>query len=517
LHQALKSGKNLCWKKVELTKGSIQPRLKHGCLNYDDQLNIFGGASANLESSGLYNDLWNYDNHHKYQRVKTNSSSCPAPKANFGFVNAGSKMLVVGGKKSVGSGFSRFPMEQNYSTLSSFELHSLNPVNGTWQKVQVHGEEPQFAHGIRCIMLSENELITVSGLIPILNNIETMNIEDQQSYRACMQVNLLKFTSQELDKGSWFCLTEIQNGRNSRNVPLPRIESHLVNLGNDCILLFGGRAVSSCCQDAWIMKITRSPSNYLLHWHQVTIENPLSPSLPTHIFPSCVINDLLVFVGVRKSLMKNPEIEKPRSNNNSNNNNNANNNYNNNNHHDGSSSSSSNSVNESPRSLQPQNQQQSSFWQQAEARRIFINQERPMNTIGTMAAFSVLSSAVPQKLQRIQISPEPQPIVQRPPTPKRLSQVKDYKMLVFCLDLSNIMDCTDEALNRQLTIKWIPMKNDGLYPFAPELRLHASFTQLDNGIVLFGGIKRNHNDDDDVTFTQSTNETFILSYCNDDA
>lgn len=420
--------------------------------------------------------------------MQTNSASCPSPKANFGFINAGSKLLVVGGRNSVGS-----MMEQPYATLlNSFELHSLNPLNGAWQKIQTTGDEPQVSNGIRCVMLSKLELLTICGLIPTFPNWDTINAEDQLQYRTSMQVYLLKFTDETLEKGQWNCLADFQN---KRGYPMPRTESHLVNLGNDCVMMFGGRAISSSCQDAWIMKITRSPYN--IRWFQVTIENPLAPSLPTHIFPSCLINDLLIFAGVRTSLMKKPEIEKPRSNNNNNNNNN-------------SSNSQSKIANESQPQPSSSSSSSSIKQQQIEARRIFINQERPVNTIGAMAAFSVMTSVIPQKVLKMQVSPDPPA---QPPTPKRLLQ--DYPMRIFALDLSNIMSCSDENLKGTLSIKWAPMKNGGLFPNAPELRAHASFTNLDNGITLFGGVKRSQNEDD-VLFTQSTNEIFTLSYCSDD-
>jgi hypothetical protein len=256
--------------------------------------------------------------------------------------------------------------------------------------------------------------------------------------------------------------------------------------------MFGGRVINGSCQDAWIMKVHRNP--YSIKWIQVTIENPLIPSLPTQIFPSCLINDLLVFTGVRTSLLKKPEIDKQR---------NVNNNINNNNDESQKSQSQSQQPSSSSSSLSALRRQK-----QPEVRRVFINSDRPLHTIGTMAAFSV----VPQKVLKIQVSPDPSPM---PPTeqPKRL--LKDYPMRIFCLDLSNIMNCSDEMLREKLTIKWIQTFNDGLFPNAPELRAHATFTRLDKGIFLIGGVKRSETEDD-ALFTQATNEIFMLTNSNNE-
>ena len=140
---------------------------------------------------------------------------------------------------------------------------------------------------------------------------------------------------------------------------------------------------------------------------------------------------------------------------------------------------------------------------------IFINLDRPLNTIGAMAAFSVSTQPAvpPQKVPKIQMTPEPS---YEPP--KRLLQ--DYPMRIFCLDLRNIMNATDETMRNNPTIRWHSMKNGGLFDYAPELRAHGTFTQFENGIVHIGGVRRSQTDDD-VLFTQATNEVYILDYVND--
>lgn len=262
--------------------------------------------------------------------------------------------------------------------------------------------------------------------------------------------------------------------------PTPRNETHLVNLGNDSVLMFGGRAINGSIQDAWIMKIYRNPYN--LKWIPVVIENPMLPSLPTHIFPSCLVNDILVFTGVRTSLFKRPQIDKQK-------------NLNGNNVESQKAQSPSTSNNLVKKERQP------------EVRRIFINCDRPLHTIGAMAAFSV----VPQKVLKIQVSPEPSHPTPPEQPPRRL--LKDYPMKIFCLDLSSIINCTEEMLREKLTIKWIQTFNEGLYPNAPELRAHATFTKLDNGLLLIGGVKRSETEDD-ALFTQATNEIFMLECSN---
>jgi hypothetical protein len=154
---------------------------------------------------------------------------------------------------------------------------------------------------------------------------------------------------------------------------------------------------------------------------------------------------------------------------------------------------------------QPQPPQQVQPKAQVEPRRIFINQERPLNTIGAMAAFSVPPVVpLPQKVIRIQPSPEPQP-----QPPRRIAQ--DYPMRIYCLDLSNIFNLDDDKLKRRLTIRWLPLRRDGLFSCAPELRAFATFTRLDNGIALIGGVKRIQSEDEEIAY-EATNEVFMLKY-----
>src|SRR4051812_22032575 len=125
------------------------------------------------------------------------------------------------------------------------------------------------------------------------------------------------------------------------------------------------------------MKITRIPT-YNCKFIQIAISNPFAPSLPLHLFPSCLIGDLFVFTGVR-TILKKPIMDKPR---------------------------------EEPKKVQETSQSTPlSLSLQFERRTpIFINLERPINTIGAMAAFSVSSSqpaVPPQKVLKIQIAPEP--------------------------------------------------------------------------------------------------------------
>lgn len=444
MYHSLKSGK-LRWKKLRIPTESqiMQSRLRHGALNYKDQeIYIFGGASSNSFTSGHYNDVWKYSQENNFQRISTSSATFPSPKCNFSMTESnGDKFFVVGGRSSINSVGS----EQPYSNAMQavFEIHTLNTINGHWHKLQTSGSEPQFPSGCRSIMLSPLELLVVSGLVPTFQNFEAMAAEENFQYRTSMQIHILKFTDLSLERGHWHQLADVQSRRNSQ-IPPPRIETHLVHLQHDRIFMYGGRAISSNLQDAWIMKINKTPS-YSLKFIPVIIDNLMVPSLPSHSFPSCVINDLLVFTAVRTSLLKKPEVERTRSNNNGNN-------------------------AEPRKNLQsPQVQSTSSqpvkVQQLQEMRRIFINQERPINTIGAMAAFSVSSSSsssvnsIPQKVIKIQASPEP-----IPSSPKRLLQ--DYPMRIFCLDLSNIMiNCSEEMVNSgKLTVRWLPMKRDGLYP-----------------------------------------------------
>lgn len=289
--------------------------------------------------------------------------------------------------------------------------------------------------------------------------------------RSSMQVSILKFTDEGLERGVWHRIAEWTHVRRSVSVPTPRAEFHLVSIGNDNLFLCGGCSTNQVHQDCWIMSITRNHTSYNLKWTQVQVENPFVPSLPLHLFPSCLVENLLVFTGVR-TLLKKPGIEKPRE--------------------------------ETKAVEQPS--VSSAMSQQERRTPIFINLDRPVNTIGAMAAFSVSPPpAVPQKVLKIQMSPEPEP-------PRRL---QDYPMRIFCLDLSSIMKVSEEALRTSPTIKWIQMKNGGLFENAPELRAMSTFTRFENGIAMVGGVRRSQADDD-VLFTQATNECYILDYVQDE-
>jgi hypothetical protein len=381
----------------------------------------------------------------------------PSPRANFGFLVGADRIFVVGGRTS---NFDPFQALQN-----PFEVHMLNPKTCQWQRILTTGTEPQYSNGCRCVMLSSSELVVVAGLIPTFQNWlqEVQPDGNFEHFRTSMQVSILKFDA-TMERGQFHRIADWQQNR--RNFPTPRAEFHMVSLGNDNVLICGGRSTNHVLQDAWIMKIQRN-QGYSLKFTQIVIENPFVPSLPLHLFPSCLVGDLLVFTGAR-TIMKKPGIEKPKD--------------------------------EPKKSQEPAPVQQDSSQRRTP---IFINLERPLNTIGAMAAFSVSRppQMPPQKVLKVQ-TPEPSP-----EPPKRLLQ--DYPMRIFCLDLSNVLN------ENSPTIRWFPLKNDGLYSNAPELRALGSFTQFENGIVHIGGVRRSQTDDD-VLFTQATNEIFMLDYVHDE-
>jgi len=185
-----------------------------------------------------------------------------------------------------------------------------------------------------------------------------------------------------------------------------------------------------------------------------------------------------VFTGVR-TIMKKPGIEKPKE-------------------------------EKKKQSQEPSSSAPSPSTSQAERKTpIYINLDRPINTIGAMAAFSVSTQPAvpPQKVLKIQMTPEPSP------EPRR--RLQDYPMRVFCLDLSCIMNGVDDTFRTNPAIRWLDMKNSGLYDNAPELRAHGTFTQFENGIALIGGVRRSQTDED-VLFRQATNEVYVLDYVRDE-
>lgn len=445
----------------------MQARLRHGTVNFNDQLVIFGGASGNLHNSGTYNDVWKFDFIKNFHRMTT-SNEIPSPRANFGFLRVGERILTAGGKT--------LNFDPFMSHEKQFEIHLLNPKMGSWQKVSTSGNEPEHSNGVRCVMLSPTELLVISGFVPQPYNwVQEGPIGNFENYRTNMQVFILKFADVKLNQGTWHRLADWSTNR--RGMPMPRADFHLVNIGSDSALMIGGLATNQVLQDAWILRVTRQPG-YTIRWIQVTIENPLIPSLPLHLFPSCLVgDDLLVFTGVR-TFMKKPGIEKPKD-----------------------------EPKKLPQEAPPTPSTSSSSQMERRTPPIFINLERPLNTIGAMAAFSVSPQPVPQKVLKIQ-TPEPSP---EPPR----QRLQDYPMRVFCLDLSAVINATDEVFRSNPTLRWLTIKNGGLFSNAPELRAHGTFTQFENGIALIGGVRRNQIDED-VLFTQATNDVYILDYVHDE-
>lgn len=79
----------------------------------------------------------------------------PSPRANFGYVKAGEKILIAGGRTS---NFDPFLPHQ-----TPFEVFILNPKLGFWQKVITKGVEPLYSNGTRAALLSPSELVVVTG------------------------------------------------------------------------------------------------------------------------------------------------------------------------------------------------------------------------------------------------------------------------------------------------------------------------------------------------------------------
>lgn len=464
------------WTKVnQTTRTSFQPRLKHGAINWCDRLLIFGGASSHSQQSGMYNDVFVFDKINEFRRMSTLGIG-PSPKINFALIKTlqdssleSNRILVIGGQTSSPCA----PAQPWFTSTENFEMHVLDPRTGTWTKLQTTGSEPTLSNKIRCIMISSNELLAVGGVIPEFHPI--FNYDHQ---RTQMEISVLRFTNETFERGKWHRLAEWTHS--GRANPAPRMEPHLVNIGPDHVMMFGGRGAANIyLQDAWILKIIRhqnSNFSYGIQWHSVQIENPLAPPLPSHIFPSCVVGNLLVFAGVR-TIMKKPSVDKPKE--------------------------------------EPKAKKETVQPQPAVEKRpiVFINQERPLNTIGAMAAFATATQApAPYKIRIHMMPPEPVP---EPPSIKRT--LNDYPMRVFALDLSDIMMQTghgDALKSTGARLRWIQMKNGGLFPNAPDLRALGSLTLLDNGLALVGGIRRSQTDED-VLFTQSTNDVFMLHYCDD--
>lgn len=205
LYHALKNG-NLKWNKVSVK--SLQPRLRHGTVKFKHKLILFGGTSGNSHQSGTYNDVWKFDFLRKFHRMTTTGSG-PSPRANFGFVlcDTAEKIFTVGGRSS---NVDPFMSHQN-----PFEIHSLNPTSGSWQKIITTGTEPQFSNGVRSVMLNPTELVTVAALIPTFHNWMQDAVQDGnfEHLRTSMQVSILKFSNNSVERGTWHRVADWQQNR----------------------------------------------------------------------------------------------------------------------------------------------------------------------------------------------------------------------------------------------------------------------------------------------------------------
>jgi len=348
----------------------------------------------------------------------------------------------------------------------NLDVHALD-LSGRWKKIAItEGQQkPTLSNGVKAFMISSTELCTIAGTVPE---------QGQGHQRMAMEVYVLRFQSEQFESGSWHLVSEWTTSNNTR--PAPRVEPHVANIGNGRALMIGGRGSNSMClQDAWLAHVQRSGTSYNLSWTPITIVNPLIPAVPLHMFPSCSVEKLLVFCGVRTSI-RNPTNPPPAN---------------------GNPAARKVKV-VPPKEVAPPQQQQQSHQRAVPSRpsSIFINQERPLSTIGNMSAFSVASE--PRRLPSMRPVP-----IEPPQEPKR--QRRDLPMLIFVLDLQKLYD-------GEMSVKWI-QANGGHFRGSPEMRAYATLNRLDNGLCLFGGVKRTFSDNDseeDGNFAQPTNDVYML-------
>lgn len=306
-----------------------------------------------------------------------------------------------------------------------------------------------------------------------------------------MELSVLKFTSKTKCQGHWH---QITNWNGTRPIT-PRIGHHQVLIGEDLVLIYGGTTgINGSLNDAWVIKLLRHSSSqqYSVRAIKLTVHDPISASFHSWLYPSCLLGKKLIFCGTKtpnpsNSKMQDPPRQERRR-----------------------SPSKSPEPPPNPRKLG------------IRLRTPVMVNERPLNTIGTMSAFAVAPEVHHQPLSsrhlpRFQLEKKPNNSPKEDPEPPDAGkrQRRDNPMRIFILDLRNIIEKTEEEIRKNPSIRWIRMREseDGLFPGAPDQVAYATLTELDNKLVLVGGVQRNHQEEDPVSYlSNATNVIHFLNY-----
>jgi hypothetical protein len=236
------------------------------------------------------------------------------------------------------------------------------------------------------------------------------------------------------------------------------------------------------------------------------------------LYPSCLVGDKLVFVGCRTNPPETPKcddaqeklVRKNQSDNESGESGNE------------AGPSNSGNVAANPPSRNPR--------RSVTPRKITINNQLPLNTIGAMTAFQVAPTTSPS---RMQLPPRPGPSSQpnkspessepklrkiietkKDEAPKKATQKpenlgNDRKLFLFLLDLKEVLEKSELELSQMPSVKWLPLRNDGLLPNAPERTCYSTLSRLDNKLALIAGLQRYSGQDDNQSSVPTNTVHFI--------
>lgn len=502
----------------------MSARFLHGAVNIKDEIYIFGGcASAILASSG-YNDLWKFSQD-GYERVETHGNY-PTPRTNFAITQTNFHIFVSGGV---------FQRENSlFSDDTSFrDVFVYSALKSRWTKVATEGEIPSIMFIHRATMISRNEMVVFGGGSFIYSNPKIL--------RAINEISVLVMND-EYSEGKW---CRIKNWIGGDAVPA-RFGHHQHYLGKDTILVYGGSGsgFNGALNDAWIIKIIRVKTHeYAARAIPLTVINPGHQLSQSFLYPSCLINDKLVFVGCKNAAPDAQKFEEtverdrpavrrqqtpPRR----------------------PPSPPQQPLSPPTQEVEPEpstSKQQipvtpsSSRDSRIPRKVITINNQLPLSTIGAMSAFKVKSETIVVRQSPIKeppVSPRPGPsglqnhknpqspeasnsssepklrkINESPKTqesPKKSKTIgSDRKLLLFLLDLKEILGKTDEEITAKPVVTWLPLKNDGLLPNAPERTCYSTLTRFDNKIALIAGLQRWY-DDSTPSSSSPTNQVHFV-------
>lgn len=257
----------------------MHPRFLHGTTSLSKQLLIFGGTSH----QGLYNDLWRFDQNSSYRRLEMRGNY-PYPRANFGLAQTENKIIISGGS------FQSNHNLHNMDLTTYKDVHVFDVETRHWSQIITNEEQiglsPKCAH--RATMLSDLEMVVFGGAERVPG--------PEITNRGSNQLLVLRLNS-TYKTANWIVIDKIHGP----TIP-PRFFHHQILIAPDTLLIYGGTSGNNgALSDAWLLKILRHGQEYTARAHPLSICNRPAQVVNSFLYPSCLVEDQLVFVGAQSN------------------------------------------------------------------------------------------------------------------------------------------------------------------------------------------------------------------------